>query len=103
MDKKLKEWMCISVVVYLDMMYVQLVYFLILHRLGAKSLSKKAHDKRTTKSNPAVDLKADDKASSLSESPSSGSKSTAVYATDHKGTTSSPSTTTYTDDKYNRK
>jgi len=83
-----------SEIVYLHMLYM------ILYRLGAKSLSKKAHDKRT-KSNPAVDLKADDKTSS---SPSSGSKSTAVYATDHKGTTtSSPSTTTYTDDKYSRK
>lgn len=70
--------------------------------IGAKSLAKKAHDKRSKAPNTALDIKADSKTSST-ESPS-GSKNAASYDSDHKGSSSSASPSSIaTDDKYSHK
>ena len=68
--------------------------------LGAKSLAKKAHDKRS-KVNPALDIKADSKTSSSTTDSPAGSKNAATYDSDHKGSSLSPSLAT--DDKYSHK
>jgi hypothetical protein len=68
--------------------------------IGAKSLAKKAHEKRSKAPNPAVDIKADSKTSST-DSPS-GSKN-ASYDSDHKGSSSASPSSIATDDKYSHK
>jgi len=77
-------------------------FYKVMTREGAKSLAKKAHDKRS-KTNPAVDIKADSKTSSSSSTTDSpaGSKNAATYDSDHKGSSLSPSLAT--DDKYSHK
>jgi hypothetical protein len=65
--------------------------------IGAKSLAKKAHDKRSKAPNTA------DSKTSSTESPS-GSKNAASYDSDHKGSSSSASPSSIaTDDKYSHK
>ena len=75
--------------------------YIVYNGIGAKSLAKKAHEKRSKAPNPAVDIKADSKTSST-DSPS-GSKNAASYDSDHKGSSTASPSSIATDDKYSHK